>query len=925
MNVTNEQEVLEFWKSQAIYEASKKQNAKGKPFYMMDGPPYATGHIHLGTALNKTLKDVALRMKRLQGYDVFDRPGYDTHGIPIELQVEKEIGSTSKHDIEKYGVKKFIERCRTFATQHIDIMNGEFQNLGIWMDWDNPYLTLSDEYIEAIWHSFKEAHKKNLLYLGKYPVHVCTRCETAVAYNEIEYGTQKDSAVYLKFPLVDKKNTFFIVFTTTPWTLPANAAIMAGPKIIYEEIEVPSGERWIIAKERVPELMQKLKIQHHVKKEWKGSELEGQRYRNPLAPHIAIKISKGHTVVLSDRYVSIEEGTGLVHCAPGHGKEDYEVGKEYGLDMPCPVGSNGILDASAGKYAGKKARVVDSEIIEDLKHDGYLVGAWPYEHEYPLCWRDKSPLLMIAQPQWFLRISEIHKKLLKANDEIEWNPDYMKLRMKAWLEGIGDWPISRQRYWGTPLPIWKNEETGEIIVVGSLDELRTLSGEKKIDLHKPAIDSIQIKTKKGIFKRIPEVLDVWFDSGASSWAALGFPSNKKKFDTYWPAQFNVEGKDQFRGWWNSQLILSMITFGKKPFESANVHGMILDISKRKMSKSLGNVVAPAQVIQQYGRDYLRYYLTKSSRGEDMAYDEKELKELQAVFRVLTNINTFVNQLQPKKSALEIEDKWIISKFNTVIKEVTQLYNSYKFSEALQKLERFLILDLSKTYVQLVRERSDDTFYVLDSIRKGILTLFAPVIPFTTEIIWQDMRARKLAKEESVHLSSFPGIKKSAIDTDLEQEFEICVKYIETGLRERDRAAMGLKWPLQKATLSGKKVRKELLEVIARQLNVKEIALKNSEETNVVLDLELTPELEAEGFSREIARRVQAERKNKGFVKTDIIELTLSLDSDLAKRLKPYFDFIKTRVNAKKINLGNHTQENSIEIKGKVVGISFKKV
>ena len=441
MEVKNEDQVLAFWKSEGIYNLSKKQNGKGKKFYMMDGPPYATGHIHLGTALNKTMKDISLRVKRLQGFDVFDRPGYDTHGIPIEFQVEKEIGSTGKKDIEKYGVKNFIDRCKLFATQHIGIMSAEFQNLGVWMDWDNPYLTLNDDYIEAIWYAFKEAHKKKLLYLGKYPVHVCTRCETAVAYNEIEYGKQKDLSVYVKFPVVGKEKTFLIIWTTTPWTLPANVGVMAGPKIIYQELEVASGEKWIIAKERVQEVMQRTELAYKVKREVRGSELEGWNYTSPLAKHVSVRVVNGHRVVLSDRYVTTEEGTGLVHCAPAHGKEDYEVGQEYHLDMPSLVGSDGVFDRLAGKYAGKKARVVDAEIIEDLKKDGFLAAVWKYEHDYPLCWRDKSPLIMAAQPQWFLRISQIQKELLKENDATYWVPDYMKLRMKAWLEGIGDWPI----------------------------------------------------------------------------------------------------------------------------------------------------------------------------------------------------------------------------------------------------------------------------------------------------------------------------------------------------------------------------------------------------------------------------------------------------------------------------------------------------
>src|SRR3989338_8952267 len=490
-----ERHVLEFWKKNKIYEKSKKNNAKGKKFYMMDGPPYANGNIHIGHALNKTLKDIAMRSKRLQGFDVFDRPGYDTHGVPIEFQVEKEIGSRGKQDIQKYGVEKFVNKCKEFATRYIGAMNNEFMNLGVWMDWNNPYMTLSDEWIGASWAAFKEADKKGMLYLGKYPVHVCPRCETAVAFNEIEYGKQKDNSIFVKFPLKNK------------------------------EVETSDEERWIIAKDLVVPLMSKLERGFTVKKEYDGKDMEGWEYENPLAQHLNLEVKNGYKIVLSKRYVTTEDGTGLVHCAPGHGKEDYEVGKEYGLDAPSPVASNGLLTEETGKYQGKKAREVDAEIIEDLEKEGYLVYKIQYEHDYPLCWRDKSPLLMISQPQWFLKISEIQKNLLKEKEKNNWIPNWMKLRMKAWLEGISDWPISRQRYWGTPLPIWVNEETGDNLIVGSIEELRKLSGIDKIDLHKPGIDTISIKKNGKVYKRIPEVLDVWFDSGVSSWAILDYPKD----------------------------------------------------------------------------------------------------------------------------------------------------------------------------------------------------------------------------------------------------------------------------------------------------------------------------------------------------------------------------------------------------------------
>ena len=431
-----EEEILKFWGKKKIYEKSRKKNSKGKKFYMMDGPPYANGNIHMGHALNKISKDIAMRSKRLQGFDVFDRAGYDTHGVPIEFQVEKEIGSKSKKDIEKFGVKKFINRCKEFATQYIGIMNKDFENLGVWMDFKNPYLTLDDNYVESIWETFKKANEKGLLYLGKYPVHVCPRCETAVAYNEIEYGKQQDTSIYVKFPVKNEKNKFLIIWTTTPWTLPGNTGVMVHPDFVYQEIELSNGEKWIIAKELVSRLMENLEIGYKTIKNWKGRELKGLEYENPLAKDLKLKLTNAYKVVLSGRYVNLEEGTGLVHCAPGHGKEDYEVGKENNLDMPCPVDIGGLLTKEAGKYSGKKARIVDAEIIEDLEKGGFLVRKLKYSHDYPFCWRCKDALLMVSMPQWFFKINEIQKKILKSNDEINWFPKYMKLRMKAWFRAL---------------------------------------------------------------------------------------------------------------------------------------------------------------------------------------------------------------------------------------------------------------------------------------------------------------------------------------------------------------------------------------------------------------------------------------------------------------------------------------------------------
>ncbi|MEM3405732.1 MAG: isoleucine--tRNA ligase [Candidatus Pacearchaeota archaeon] len=926
-----ELEILNFWKENKIYEKAKKKNKKNKYFYLMDGPPYATGNIHMGTALNKILKDIAYRSQRLQGKNVFDRAGYDTHGIPIEFQIEKEIGTKTKKDIENYGIKKFIEKCKEFATRFINTMNSEFENLGVWMDFKNPYLTLTNDYIEAIWDVFKEADKKGLLYLGKYPIHICPRCETAVAYNEIEYSKQQDTAIYVKFPLKEKEKTFLIIWTTTPWTLPGNTAVMINPNFIYSEIELENKERWIIAKDLVKKIMSELKLQYKEIKEYKGKELEGWKYENPLSKYINVKTKNAYKVVLSERYVNLEEGTGLVHSAPGHGKEDYEVGREYNLDILSPISLDGSLTEEAGKYKGKKARIVDYEIIEDLEKEDMLVYKHSYSHDYPMCWRCKSPLLMVSLSQWFLKISEIQKELLKENEEVKWIPSYMKLRMKAWLEGIGDWPVSRMRYWGTPLPIWICSNCNRRLVIGSIKELEKLSGKKIKEIHKPEIDEITIKCKcNGQMRRVSEVLDVWFDSGVSSWAALNYLKDKKQFKKYWPADLNIEGKDQIRGWWNSQLILSFIKFGKKPFKSISVHGMVLDLGKRKMSKSLGNIITPQEIIDKYGRDYLRYYFAKISKGEDISFDEKEFINIKNVFRVFININNYIDQLEKNKSKIEIEDKWILSKYNSLIKNVIESYNNYKFFEIIRYLEEFLIEDFSKTYIQLTRTRSNEIYYTTNEIRIGLLKLFAPIIPFLTEKIWQELKNKKIVKEESIHLTNFPKINNKLINKKIEKEFLLAKKIIEIVLRERDKEKTGLKWPLSKAIIKIKKedsLSKDIINILLRYLNIKKIEILRGEELSVDLDTKITPELESEGYAREITRRIQEERKKAGLIKKDFIELKIQLSKNLFYKLKNFEKFIKEKVNAKKILI---TKENLLEgiefnIKEEKIKIYFKKI
>ncbi len=903
-----EDAVIAYWKENNISFKARHQNASSKKkFYLMDGPPYATGAIHMGTALNKTLKDVAMRFKRAQGFDVFDRPGYDTHGVPIEKKVEQKLGFSSKTDIEKFGVEKFVRECKAYASQYIPLMNEQFEDLGVWMDWENPYITFQNEYIEAVWWTFKKADEKGLLHLGLYPVHVCPSCETAVSFNEIEYTKQTDASVYVKFKVSGKPNTFLVIWTTTPWTLPANTGVMVHPKFRYVEVSVGT-ETWIVAKERCQPLMDALEAGYSVTREFDGKELDGVQYENPLTPHLKLGVlENAYRVILSERYVHLEDGTGLVHCAPGHGKEDFDAGSRAGLPAVSPVALDGSLKPEAGKYAGKKARAVDAEIISDLKDANALVYSHAYTHDYPVCWRDKTPLLMMSIPQWFFKISKIQPALLKENASVTWVPKRMQARMQNWLEGIGDWPVSRSRYWGTPLPIWVCEKCEKRTVVGSLKELAAHAKiPNGLDLHKPYVDAVTISCKcGGVSRRVPFVLDVWFDSGVSSWAALQYPEKSDLFKRFWPADLNIEGTDQFRGWWNSQLICSEIVFGKKSFEAVSVHGLVLDLGKKKMSKSLGNITSPMEVVEKFSRDYLRYYLARESKGDDFIFDWDAFDSIHKFFSILSNSYNFVTlfseldwktceQAPSKLSA--VEDVWLVSRTNALVRECTDAFESLEFFRALNAIESFVVSDVSRTYIKLVRERAKDAgakqvSEVLGFALFSVLRLLAPVVPHVSDHFY--LHARKAKIPESIHLVSFPVCDAKKIDSKLESSFEKALVVVQTVLSLRESSGKKLRWPLRElvvVTKSGNEFSK-VISVLSTQCNVKKVSesktlprgifvSKETADCSIFLDTSSDAALEEEWEFLELRRRVQEERKKAGLSPAETAVLAIVCSDDL---------------------------------------------
>ncbi|MBR9690439.1 isoleucine--tRNA ligase [Candidatus Woesearchaeota archaeon] len=968
-----EKKIQEFWNKKNIYKKAKEKGKK--KFYYLDGPPYTTGKIHIGHAWGKALRDSLMRYKRMQGFDVWDQPGFDMHGLPIEVAVEKKYGITDKKDImKKFGLQKFIELCQKYALDQLWPMIDDFKRLGVWMNWDDPYMTIKKEYIEGAWWALKKAHENKYLYEGKKSMTWCPRCATALAKHELEYENVSDSSIFVKLPVKDKKNTFLIIWTTTPWTIPFNLAVMIHPDFDYVEADV-KGETWILAKALAGGVIgSAADKKYKVKKEFKGKKLEGVRYSHPFQDTISFhkKIGKenkvAHTVILSDQFVDLSAGSGIVHCAPGCGAEDFEAGHKAGLPPFNNIDEHGVFDKTMGKFAGLTARKDDKKFIEALQERGVLVAQTQVDHEYAHCWRCKTGIIYKATDQWFLATEKAKKELIKQNKDVDWVPDWAgKKWFDSWLKNLQDWCISRQRFWGVPLPIWRCE-CDEIILVESSDELKKLTGKKLDNLHRPWIDKVKIKCKKckKLATRVEDVLDVWLDSGAAPWAPLGFPSKKDLYKKLGDADFILEGKDQIRGWFNSLACLSMVSQKKIPFKAVYMHGFVNDSQGRKMSKSLKNIISPYEVIDQYGADTFRLYSIGGAKaGLDLNYNFEDMKTKNRTLIILWNLQNLlfdlavqlnINPENLKGVKLEKGEKYMLSKLNSTIKKTTQLFDEYKLNDAPWVIEE-LILELSRTYIQLNREKMSagndsekkTVLFVLYQTLYNSLILLAPIAPFVTEEIYQNLKERFKLKKESLHLVLWPKADNKRINKSLESDFEIAKEVISTALCAREKSQLGIRWPVKGIIVVTKedKVKKaveNLKKSILTQTNAKTVKItktakksKNHQkavfkEGYVLLDTTRTKELDAEGYFRETTRRMQNHRRKAGLQKSDVIRVYIQAEGDVFDALKKFSKELKNIIGADDLRIEKEeTKEaydiinQSDKIKGKELRISFSKV
>ncbi|MBN1502446.1 isoleucine--tRNA ligase [Candidatus Woesearchaeota archaeon] len=1038
--IKTETEVIEFWQKNNIVEKARKKTKGKKPFYFLDGPPYTSGKIHLGTAWNKVLKDFVTRYKRMTGYDVWDRAGYDMHGLPTEGKVQKKLGMKTKEEIIKYGLAKFVKECKNFAVTNLKQMNKDFQRLGVWLDFDNAYQTIDSEYIEGTWWLVKKAHEKNRLYEDQMTMTWCGSCQTALAKHELEYKNVVDKSIYVKFPVKSKKDEYLLIWTTTPWTIPYNLGIMVHPDILYVKAKVGK-EIWILAKELSGKVIkEKAGKEYRIIDEFKGKEIEGIEYIHPmedvLKHHfdaLRKKSKKLHTVVMSNEYVTTEQGTGLVHMAPGCGPEDYEVGHREGIPPFNQLDEQGYYDNTMGPFSKLHAKENNEVFIEDLDKRGVIITVEDYAHDYAHCWRCKNPVLYRTTTQWFFKVENLIPKMRKLNKEkMYWVPDWAgSAQFDSWLENLRDNGITRQRFWGSPLPVWRCDSCKEYVVVESRKDLKKYDANKiPTDLHKPWIDEVTIPCKKckGVMKRIPDIMDVWIDAGCDSWASLGYPHDDKLFKKLYPADFIVEAKDQIRGWFNLLFVASMLALEDISFKTCYMHGFIQDSYGRKMSKSLGNIISPDEVTNKYGADTFRYYaLGASNPGIDLNYNFEDIELKRRNLSILWNLHNYVLDLSktieinPEKIPNSImnkagdEEHYIISKLNSTIEEVNSLMEKYYLNQVPWKIEE-LYLELSRTYIQMVREKVNTgteeekkvVLYVVYNVLKQIILMMTIVTPYLAETIYQNLKSEFRLKQESVHLCNYPEADKKKISKELENDILLIKEIIQAVLSAREQAQIGIRWPVQEVIVetTDKEVTdavKRMKNLIINQVNVKEVRIakkfdevdikvkpnfKNlgtdfgklapdiisfiSETDNTVLlnrlqkgslnvkvgkqtirldekhiilekhthpkftcssfskgevyfNKERSYELQAEGFSREVVRRIQSFRKQAKLEKANQIELYLEVDRELKGYLSNYLSFIKERVGAKTLTISDASAQNRYNLSdhGNVKGLKFK--
>jgi isoleucyl-tRNA synthetase len=863
--VDREKQVEKFWKENHIFEKSM-EDRKDDPTYMFyDGPPTANGKPHIGHVLTRVIKDMIPRYRTMKGYMVPRKAGWDTHGLPVELEVEKKLGLDGKEQIEEYGMEPFIQQCKESVWKYKGMWEDFSSTVGFWADMENPYVTYHDDYIESEWWALKEIWNKKLLYKGFKIVPYCPRCGTPLSAQEVSQGykTVKERSAIVRFKVVGE-DAYFLAWTTTPWTLPSNVALCVNPTEVYCKVKAADGYTYYMAEALLDKVLGKLGSEetpaYEVLEKYVGKDLEYKEYE-PLfacAGEAAAKQKKKAHFVTVDNYVTMSDGTGIVHIAPAFGEDDSRVGRDYDLPFVQFVDGKGDMTAET-PYAGVFVKKADPLVLQDLDKEGKLFDAPKFEHDYPHCWRCDTPLIYYARESWFIKMTAVKDDLIRNNNTINWIPESIgKGRFGDWLENVQDWGISRNRYWGTPLNIWQCE-CGHMHSIGSRQELFEMSGDEKaktVELHRPYIDEITLKCPEcgGTMHRVPEVIDCWFDSGAMPFAQHHYPfENKELFEKQFPADFISEAVDQTRGWFYSLLAESTILFNQAPYKNVIVLGHVQDENGQKMSKSKGNAVDPFDALEKYGADAIRWYFYINSapwlpnRFHGKAVQEGQRKFMgtlwntYAFFVLYANIDNF----DPTKYTLDYDnlpvmDKWLLSKLNSVVKTVDDCLANYKIPESARALQEF-VDEMSNWYVRRSRERfwakgmEQDKINAYMTLYTALVTISkaaAPMIPFMTEEIYQNL-VRSVDKDaiESIHLCDFPKVEEAWINKELEDDMEELLKIVVLGRAARNTANIKNRQPIGTMYIKAdKEMGQFYTDIIADELNVKEVKFANDVES-----------------------------------------------------------------------------------------------
>ena len=877
--VDREKEVEKFWKDNKIFEKSMDSRKEGETYTFYDGPPTANGKPHIGHVLTRVIKDMIPRYRTMKGYMVPRKAGWDTHGLPVELEVEKKLGLDGKEQIEEYGMEPFIQQCKESVWKYKGMWEDFSSTVGFWADMEHPYVTYDNNFIESEWWALKEIWEKGLLYKGFKIVPYCPRCGTPLSAQEVSQGykTVKERSAIVRFKVVDE-DAYFLAWTTTPWTLPSNVALCVNPDEIYCKVKAADGYTYYMAEALLDKVLGKLakddEPAYEILEKYKGTDLERREYE-PLfacAGEAAAKQRKKAHFVTCDNYVTMSDGTGIVHIAPAFGEDDSRVGREYDLPFVQFVDGQGNMTKET-PYAGVFVKKADPMVLTDLDKEGKLFDAPKFEHDYPHCWRCDTPLIYYARESWFIKMTAVKDDLIRNNNTINWIPESIgKGRFGDWLENVQDWGISRNRYWGTPLNIWQCE-CGHMESVGSRQDLYEKSGDeraKTIELHRPYIDDITMKCPDcgKTMHRVPEVIDCWFDSGAMPFAQHHYPfENKDLFEQQFPADFISEAVDQTRGWFYSLLAESTLLFNKAPYKNVIVLGHVQDENGQKMSKSKGNAVDPFDALNKYGADAIRWYFYINSapwlpnRFHGKAVVEGQRKFMStlwntyAFFVLYANIDNFdATKYTLNYDKLPVMDKWLLSKLNTMVKTVDADLDSYKIPEAARALQEF-VDDMSNWYVRRSRERfwakgmEQDKINAYMTLYKALVTVAkaaAPMIPFMTEDIYQNLvRSIDADAPESIHLCDYPEVNEAWIDKDLEANMEELLEIVVLGRACRNTANIKNRQPIGTMYVKAEKAMdKFYTDIIADELNVKEV--KFADDVESFISYSFKPQLRTVG-------------------------------------------------------------------------------